>query len=137
MKASYQIDTAENKAYVAQLAEELLQFGTRFPSPCGASFYLGDDGTPWKERPVETWITCRMAHVYSIGAMLHGADEAGVLYRKLAAEAIRGLLGDLKDTVNGGWYPGLTADGTILPEKQCYAHAFVILAASSGKLAGI
>ena len=30
----------------------------------------------------------------------------------------------------------MTADGEILPDKQCYAHAFVILAASSALLAG-
>ena len=33
-------------------------------------------------------------------------------------------------------YAGLTADGRNLPDKQCYAHAFVILAASSALLAG-
>ncbi len=33
---------------------------------------------------------------------------------------------------NGGWYAGLTKDREIVPTKQCYAHAFVILAATSG-----
>ena len=33
------------------------------------------------------------------------------------------------------WYAGLTKDNEIVPTKQCYAHAFVILAASSGVLA--
>ena len=32
-------------------------------------------------------------------------------------------------------YTGVTAEGAILPDKQCYAHAFVILAASSAMLA--
>lgn len=36
---------------------------------------------------------------------------------------------------NGSWYSGRTADGGILPDKMCYAHAFVILAATSGVLA--
>ena len=47
--------------------------------------------------------------------------------KELAAAAIKGLRGELHDTANGGWYAGLTADGNILPNKQCYAHAFVIL----------
>lgn len=127
----YCIDTEENKSFLKELREELLSFGHRFPSPGGGSYYLGDDGTPWTERNRETWITSRMAHVYSIGTMLsHGGSEA------LTAAAIRGLTGELRDTANGGWYAGLTADGEVLPNKQCYAHAFVILAASSATLAG-
>ena len=42
----------------------------------------------------------------------------------------------MHDDENGGWYSGITSDNQILPNKQCYAHAFVILAASSGVLAG-
>ena len=91
---------------------------------------MGDDGTPWKDRPRETWITSRMVHVYSIGSFLghEGSEE-------LADAALKGLCGELHDDKNGGWYAGLTADGEILPNKQCYAHAFVILAASSAVLA--
>lgn len=39
-----------------------------------------------------------------------------------------------RDKEFGGWYSGITSDGKILPNKQCYAHAFVILAASSAIL---
>ena len=49
---------------------------------------------------------------------------------------LKGLMGELHDKENGGWYAGLTADGKIVPNKQCYAHAFVILAASSATIAG-
>ena len=127
----YQIDTAENRAFMGELTEELLNFGHQFPSPGGGSWYLGDDGTPWKDRSRETWITCRMAHVYSIGSFLgHPGSE------DLADAALKGLQGELKDKENGGWYPGRRQDDTILPDKQCYAHAFVILAASSAALAG-
>ena len=126
MKEKYQIDTTENKAFLKEMTEELLAFGHRFPSPEGGAYYLGDDGTPWVTRPRETWITCRMAHVYSIGCLLgHKGSE------ELADAALRGLLGELCDQENGGWYAGRKADGGILPDKQCYAHAFVILAATS------
>ena len=128
----YQFDTSENRDFVRELREELLRFGHRFPSPQGGSYYLGDDGTPWTDRPRETWITCRMVHVYSIGTFL-GHEGS----RELAAAGLRGLTGELKDTEHGGWYAGRTAEGGILPFKQCYAHAFVILAASSAKLAGL
>lgn len=132
MDNKYKLDTKENISFMKALCEDLLQFGKQFPAQEGGSYYLGDDGSPWKEKGVETWITCRMAHVYSIGAMLgmEGADA-------LVMEALRGLNGILKDRENGGWYPGVKENGEKMPTKQCYAHAFVILAASSAYLAGI
>ena len=127
----YQLGTAENQKFLQDVRDGLLSFGHQFPSPGGSSYYLGDDGTPWKDRNRETWITSRMTHVYSIGSMLgHEGSEA------LADAALRGLRGELHDDQNGGWYAGLTKDNEIVPTKQCYAHAFVILAASSGVLAG-
>lgn len=132
MNRKYILDTEENREWQRSLTNELLEFGKRFPSPGGSSYYLGDDGTPWKDRPRETWITSRMAHVYSIGALLTGNAE----YGELAQKALNGLMGELHDNVNGGWYAGLTSEGDVLETKQCYAHAFVILAATSGILAG-
>lgn len=130
MNKKYQIDSEENRQFLQELCNELLGFGHKFPSPGGSSYYLGDDGTPWKERNRETWITSRMAHVYSIGTMLghEGSEE-------LVDAALKGLRGELHDVKNGGWYAGLTAGGNIVENKQCYAHAFVILAATSGMLA--
>lgn len=126
----YQLGTAENQKFMQDVRDGLLSFGHQFPSPGGSSYYLGDDGTPWKDRNRETWITSRMTHVYSIGSMLgHEGSEA------LADAALKGLRGELHDDQNGGWYAGLTKDNEIVPTKQCYAHAFVILAASSGVLA--
>ena len=127
----YELNSAENKAFVREIRNNLLSFGHRFPSPGGGSYYLGDDGTPWRERPRETWITSRMCHVYSLGAMLghEGSEE-------LVDAALKGLTGELHDEEHGGWYAGVTAEGDVLPGKQCYAHAFVILAASSAMLAG-
>ena len=131
MNKKYQIDSAENREFLRKNAEELLAFGHQFPSPGGSSWYLGDDGTPWKDRNRETWITCRVTHVYSMGSFLgHEGSEA------LIDAGLKGLNGELKDTVNGGWYAGLTPDDQIVPDKQCYAHAFVILASSSALLAG-
>ena len=132
MNNKYVLDTPENKEFMQGLTETLLQFGHQFPSPSGSSYYLGDDGTPWKERNRETWITSRMAHVYSIGSFL-GHEGS----KELAARAINGLCTELHDEANEGWYAGVTSEGDILPSKQCYAHAFVILAACSGVLAGV
>lgn len=126
----YQIDTEQNRRFLREIREELFRFGRNFPSPGGSSYYLGDDGTPWKERPRETWITSRMVHVYSLAGFLgfEGSDA-------LADAGLKGLMGELHDKTCGGWYAGVTAQGEALPTKQCYAHAFVILAASSAVLA--
>lgn len=127
----YQLGTTENREFLREVRNGLLNFGHLFPSTGGSSYYLGDDGTPWKDRNRETWITSRMAHVYSIGSILgHEGSEA------LADAALKGLRGELHDDRNGGWYAGLTRENKIVPTKQCYAHAFVILAAASGVLAG-
>ena len=127
----YQIDTEENKKFLKEVRESLFSFGHRFPSPGGSSYYLGDDGTPWTDRNRETWITSRMVHVYSLSSFLgHPGSQ------ELTDAGLKGLIHELHDKENGGWYAGLTADGQIVPTKQCYAHAFVILAASSAVLAG-
>ncbi len=131
MNPKYILDSAENKEFLASEARKLLEFGRKYPSPGGGSYYLGSDGTPMKEKNRETWITSRMVHVYSIGAMLgfKGAAE-------FAVAGLQGLLkGELRDSKNGGWFAGVSEDKS-LPNKQCYAHAFVILAASSALLAG-
>ena len=131
MERKYQLDTEENRLFLAEIRQNLLDFGRKFPSPGGGSYYLGDDGTPWPEKGRETWITSRMTHVYSIGTMLGDIPSAS-----LADAALKGLRGELHDGKHGGWYAGLNADGSCMPTKQCYAHAFVILAASSALLAG-
>ena len=53
MDKKHIIDTEENKAFLKNNVNALLAFGHRFPSPGGSSYYLGDDGTPWKERNLD------------------------------------------------------------------------------------
>ena len=105
MNSKYEINTKENREFLKASCEDLLNFGHRFPSPNGGSYYLGDDGTPWKDRNRETWITCRMVHVYSLGLML-GHEGSG----ELVDAALKGLKGELHDDKNGGWYAGVTPE---------------------------
>ena len=130
-KSQYQIDTPENKAYLQAMVKELLQFAVRYPSPEGCAYYLRDDGSPWMEKNLDSYETCRMVHCYCIGKFLGfpGSDS-------LIDAGLKGLLGVMRDKANGGWYNSLTPDHVPLPGKQCYSHAFVILAASSAVLAG-
>lgn len=131
MEKKYCIDTQENRDFLREIRERLFVFGHRFPSPGGSSWYLGDDGTPWTEKNREAYVTCRMAHVYSIASLMgHDGSEA------LVDAAVKGLRGELRDKEHDGWYEGLTPGGGHLSGKQCYAHAFVILAGTSAYLAG-
>ena len=129
---SYVLDSADNLNFLYACRNNLLKFGIHFPAPSGSSYWLGSDGTPCTDRERETWITARMAHVYSLASML-GMEGA----KDLASKAISGLSNELYDEIYGGWYAAVTPKGTGHGPKQCYAHAFVILAACSAELAGI
>lgn len=131
MDRKYQMETAENKAFMREMRDALLNFGKQFPSPGGSAYYLGDKGEPWKEKNRETYCTARMAHVYSIGTLIGDPDSPA-----LVDAALKGLCGELRDAKNGGWYSGLDPQGKNLEGKLCYTHAFVILAAASAVLAG-
>lgn len=131
IEAKYTLGVPENKAWLNEQRDNLMNFGHAFPSPGGGSYWLGDDGTPWRDRNRETWITCRMTHVYSLAAFVgHPGAEA------LVDAGLRGLRGELHDDANGGWYAAVTPEGGRIGTKQCYAHAFVLLASSSATLLG-
>ncbi|RSX49529.1 AGE family epimerase/isomerase [Bifidobacterium callimiconis] len=131
MDKKYEYGTEENRALLKRETENLLGFGHKFPAPGGGSAWLDNEGNPDPSRGIQTWITCRMAHVYSLGTLLgHPGSE------ELVDAAVEGLLGHLHDDENGGWYPEITWDGKPAPDKICYAHAFVILAGTSATLIG-
>ncbi|MDR0960669.1 MAG: AGE family epimerase/isomerase [Propionibacteriaceae bacterium] len=129
---------AEHPVHLSWLDEHtrhLLRFGRRTVAPGLGAAYLGVDGTPDPSHGTNTWITCRMVHVYAIGALL------GVPGCRPVAQGVLDALrdGPLRDASHGGWYRGLSPEGTPEVEagKAVYDHAFVLLAASSAVLAGL
>ncbi|GAB3160569.1 AGE family epimerase/isomerase [Myceligenerans halotolerans] len=126
-------DLPSHRAWLDAECRRLLSFGLGAGLPGGGAAYLDDDGHPDLAHGVQTWITCRTVHVYSVGALL-GIPGCG----PVADAALAGLTGPLRDDGNGGWYHALATDRT--PDaaggKSCYDHAFVMLAASSAALAG-
>src|SRR5215218_7133066 len=90
----------------------LLDFGRRFPHPLGGATWLDATGQPDMSRPVFTWITARMVHVYSLGHLMGRAGDAD-----LAKQAIAGLTGRLLDGRNGGWFTSVDAAGESPDEK--------------------
>ena len=85
-------------AALATECERLLDFGRHFPHPLGGAAWLDTRGQPDLSRPVYTWITARMLHVYALGQLLGRAADVD-----LAAQALAGLTGRLRDGRNGGW----------------------------------
>ncbi|GAB4080880.1 AGE family epimerase/isomerase [Modestobacter muralis] len=106
--------------------EPLLAFAAGSAVPAGFG-WLGDTGE-LLDRPVETWISTRMTHVFALGALLDHPGAAG-----LAAHGVDALrTGPLHDAEHGGWRSS-TDDDT----KAAYVHAFVVLAGASATAAGV
>ncbi|ROS72132.1 AGE family epimerase/isomerase [Cellulomonas sp. PhB143] len=125
------VDASQGATWRAAEVRRLLDFGAASLLPGGGAAWLDDDGVPDLEKPVHTWITSRMAHTYAVAHLLgvEGSAERAEL-------ALRGLTSVLADP-DGGWVASRGPHGAVDGTKQAYAHAFVVLAASSGVMAGI
>ncbi len=119
---------AEELRWLRAQFESLLGFGRASLQPDGGAQWLDEDGRPDPARPVHTWITARMAHVYGLAALL--GDDDGTT----ADLALDGLRNVLADRVDGGWFASVGTQ--VDAEKSAYAHAFVVLAAATGTVAG-
>ncbi|MBW8173952.1 AGE family epimerase/isomerase [Ornithinimicrobium sp. Arc0846-15] len=128
------IDRADHWEWLSAERDRLLDFGQNIVAPGGGAYYLDETGQPDPSKGIQTYLTCRAVHVYSLGAML-GTPGA----REIAKGAMAGLTGQLHDDEHGGWFPGVDLAGQPLEDaaKQCYQHAFVVLAASTATAAGL
>ncbi|MCS4483915.1 AGE family epimerase/isomerase [Gleimia sp. 6138-11-ORH1] len=138
--------------------DNLLEFAKNAKVETGFG-YLLDDATVSTEKPVELWITCRMVHVFSLAALKEKKqptpDETKITtWENLATHGIYCLNNYFHDHEHGGWYSAISPQTnkektsaktdktaqtiTVVDEtKAAYAHAFVVLAASSATIAGI
>ncbi|GAA4965088.1 AGE family epimerase/isomerase [Kineococcus glutinatus] len=123
---------ATHRLWLVQHALDLLTFGRRTPQPDGGAAWLDEHGRADGAAPTYTWITCRMLHVYCAGALLGVPGSAPIAQRVLT-----GLTGRLHDDEHGGWHHAVQQDGTPASGKDCYDHAFVLLAASSARQANL
>jgi sulfoquinovose isomerase len=117
--------------WLDQHARDLLAFGRATADPGGGARWLDDNGVPVPDQPLSTLISARMTHVYALGSLL-GVPGAATI----AAHAMAGLTGPLRDTVNGGWHSAVVSSGPG-GDKSGYDHAFVLLAASTAVQAGL
>ena len=125
-------DLGVSAGVLAAECDRLLESGRHFAHPLGGAAWLDDRGRPDLTRPVFAWITARMTHVYCLGHLLGRSGDA-----ERAAQGLTGLLGRLRDEHAGGWFTSVDDDGETPDEKACYTHAFVVLAGSSARTAGV
>ncbi|HEX3984371.1 MAG TPA: AGE family epimerase/isomerase [Acidisoma sp.] len=120
-----------HRRWLEAKADALLrQFQFTSIDPAGGFFDLDIAGQPRRETPIRELVTTtRVTHCFAIAHMMGWPGAEALVRHGLAA------LWDLhRDTVHGGyrWQVGTGADDS----KQAYGHAFVLLAASSARLAG-
>jgi len=125
------LSTPAHARWLEAEGDRLLEFSRASRHPAGGFAWLDSAGRPSFDRPVELWITCRMTHVFSLGHLM-GRAGCG----PLADHGLAALAGRFRDTVHGGWYAAMDADGPTGTEKSAYPHAFVVLAAASATCAG-
>jgi mannose/cellobiose epimerase-like protein (N-acyl-D-glucosamine 2-epimerase family) len=128
---SWRLDPG-HRDWLAAQARRLLDFGRAFPHPDGGAAWLDSAGRPDLSRPVFTWITARMAHVYSLGS-LAGVEGCA----EFADVALDGLAHRLQDPEHGGWYSAIGPDGVVDGTKSAYSTAFVVLAGATASVAGL
>lgn len=127
------VPSAPDEAWLSAERRRLWDFAAGSVHPNGGFAWLDEGGRPDLDRPVETWVTCRMTHVAAL-EVLQGNEGA----RPALDHGVRALQEVLHDPDHGGWYDAVDAHTHAPPStgKAAYAHAFVLLAAASATAAG-
>ncbi|TBW35212.1 AGE family epimerase/isomerase [Siculibacillus lacustris] len=126
-----------HRAWLTAQAEALLAFFERHAiDPDGGFHVLDTAGRPVRTAdggrpPRQLHSTTRMVHCFAAAHLMGrpGADA-------IVDHGMDFLWNGHRDPVNGGYFWGIGANGPSDPLKQAYGHAFVLLAASSAKVAG-
>jgi len=123
--------TTDVAAQLRAEADRLLDFGLR--SRVERGFGWLDDTGGVLPRPLELWVTCRMTHSAALGLLTGRAEFAAMV-----DHGVRALRTAFRDADHGGWFARIDgATGAVVDgSKEAYAHAFVLLAASSAVVAG-
>ena len=160
--------TNSHEQWLDDRINDLFDFGIN-SQQYGGFGYLNSEGKIDKTKNMQTYITCRMTHIYSMYALENDFDEQlqdkVKLARELASHGVKSLINNVQDKKNKGFYEEICSysdrsdskfaniseqisnecaeyDLKTLPSeggsrKVAYAHAFVLLAASSAVCAKI
>ncbi|WDR06325.1 AGE family epimerase/isomerase [Devosia rhodophyticola] len=101
--------------------------------PDGGFYELDDKGNALNadHNICQIHTATRMVHCFAVGALIGrpGSDE-------MVDHGMRFIWERLRDERHGGYFWSCDRNGPVNTIKQAYGHAFVLLAASSAKLAG-
>ncbi|WP_124054253.1 AGE family epimerase/isomerase [Arcanobacterium ihumii] len=128
--------TEETRQWLVSETEALVEFAQK--SRVDAGFGTMDAvGGIDVDAGAQLWINCRMTHVFCL-AYMRGNEAA----KEYAEHGIRSLLNNFYDEEFGGFFSTISLDSheplnERASRKEAYAHAFVLLASSSGIQAGI
>lgn len=123
-----------HRQFLMRQANRLFDFFQKASiNPKGGFHELDDDGHPINtDNDIrQIHVTARMVHCFAIGSLIGrpGSDE-------IVDHGMRDLWDKHRDAKFGGYVWGHDDNGFTDDKKQAYGHAFVLLAASSAKLAG-
>ena len=106
----------QHREWLLEQAEALLAFAGKAKQPLGFA-YLDKHGEPDFSQPTQAWISCRMTHIYSIGALM-GIEGC----REMAEHGIRSLLEHFQDGQHGGFFEAINhqpdAAGHAVPTSE-------------------
>lgn len=121
-----------HRAYLAADARRALDFFDASLRADGVGFHTLDNaGQPLPSRLQELHTTTRLTHSYAVGQMAGRLDHADIIDRGMQT-----LWNRHRDPQHGGYVWSFDHDGVQDGTKLAYGHVFVLLAASSAKLAG-
>lgn len=118
-------------AWLKTLSQDLLSFFDASIQNGPGFALLGHDGSPLPTDVQELHMTTRMIHSYALGKMQGHRGAAQIIDHGMGY-----LMQHHKDADHGGYVWSLKGDVVADGTKLAYGHVFVLLAASSAKLAG-
>ncbi|MFV0382536.1 AGE family epimerase/isomerase [Paracoccus sp. (in: a-proteobacteria)] len=129
--AGFWLDDPAHRAFLVMDARRALDFFDASPRPGGGFAILDGQRHPLPGSLQELHTTTRLVHSYALGQMAGRPDAAGIIDRGMADLWTRH-----RDSDHGGYVWSFDDNGISDGTKLAYGHVFVLLAASSAKMAG-
>ncbi|CAM3245505.1 AGE family epimerase/isomerase [Paracoccus nototheniae] len=125
------LDHPDHRAFLATDAHRALDLFDASPRAGGGFHVLDLSGHPLPGGVEELHTTTRLVHSHALAQMAGRRDRAGIVDQGMDALWTRH-----RDRQHGGYLWALDAGQPVQSPKLAYGHVFVLLAASSAKMAG-